>query len=65
MERATNIDKQPTASHPYVMEIGPPYERPVLYNMVTPPRTQMMDKAKLYNSDGPIPQAKTTSKNLH
>ncbi|KAL4569383.1 hypothetical protein LXL04_025019 [Taraxacum kok-saghyz] len=40
----TNIVNRPAISHPYTIVTGPPNARPVLYNVVIPVNTEMMEK---------------------
>ena len=44
MAAPTNMVKKPTISHPYTMEIVPPYVSPVLNSVVIPVRMEMMAK---------------------
>lgn len=44
MERPTKMLNVPAMSHPYTMEMVPPYLSPVLYRVVMPVRMEMMAK---------------------
>lgn len=46
MESPTNMVKTPARNQPKVMVTVPPNRRPVLYSVVMPVRTDMMEKEK-------------------
>lgn len=46
MDKPTSMVKNPAINQPYVVATGPPKVRPVLYKVVIPVMTDMIEKEK-------------------